>query len=168
MKKLSKETGGEQGTEQFVKRLKVGTQALHAGEIDKAVRFLERAYRLDQEHSDVALNLGGAYILAKKFALAVTVLEPLSIQQPHNPMVWTNLGAAYLGNPILAKAEDQLRAISAFKQAWLGAPVAPNVAYNLGLVYLDRRERDKALNWFDRAVRANPIVRDAKRFVTNL
>lgn len=168
MKKLSKKNGGEQGPERFIKWLRMGTQALHKGEIDKAVRFLERAYQLNREHPDAALNLGGAYILSKKFALAVTILEPLSTQEPHNPMVWTNLGAAYLGNPILAKAEDQLRAISAFKQALELDPIAPNVAYNLGLVYLDRQEQDQALHWFERAVKANPNDKDAQHFVNRL
>jgi Flp pilus assembly protein TadD len=146
----------------------LGTQALQRGETDKAVRFLERAYQLDPANPDAALNLGGAYILSKKFSQAVAVLEPLSQQEPHNPMVWTNLGAAYLGNPILAKAEEQLRAIAAFEQALELDPIAPHVAYNLGLVYLDRQEPEQALHWFERAIQANPNDRDARRFVAQL
>jgi len=71
-------------------------------------------------------------------------------------MVWTNLGAAYLGNPILAKDEDQQRAIAAFKQALKLNPTAPNVAYNLGLIHRDRQEKDEALYWFRQAVKTNP------------
>jgi len=142
-----------------------GTQALHKGDISKAVPLLERAYRLDQENPDVALNLGGAYILSKKFAQAVAVLEPLGKREPQNAMVWTNLGAAYLGNPILAKDEDQQRAITAFKQAIELNPTAPNVAYNLGLIYRDRQEKDEALYWFRQAVAANPQDQDAKHFI---
>lgn len=152
----------------FFDWLRRGTEALHRGDIAKATRFLERAHQMEPDNQDAALNLGGAYILAKKFAQAVAVLEPLSEQVPHNPMVWTNLGAAYLGNPILAKEAEQLRAIAAFERAIELNPIAPNVAYNLGLVHLDRRENERALHWFQRAVQANPNDRDARRFVEQL
>lgn len=152
----------------FFDLLRQGTEALHQGDTAKATRFLERAHQLDPDNQDAALNLGGAYILSKKFAQAVAVLEPLSERVPHNPMVWTNLGAAYLGNPILAKDAEQLRAIAAFERAIELNPIAPNVAYNLGLVHLDRHENERALHWFERAVQANPNDRDARRFVEQL
>jgi tetratricopeptide (TPR) repeat protein len=148
--------------------LSKGTEALHQGDVAKATRLLERAYRLDRENIDAALNLGGAYILSKRFVEAVQVLEPLSRRDPDNPMVWTNLGAAYLGNPILAKDNDQQQAIAAFKKAIELNPAAPNVAYNLGLIYRDRQEIDQALHWFRRALQVNPNDRDARRFVDQL
>jgi tetratricopeptide (TPR) repeat protein len=40
--------------------------------------------------------------------------------------------------------------------------------YNLGLVHLDRRENERALHWFQRAIQANPNDRDARRFVEQL
>jgi Flp pilus assembly protein TadD len=123
---------------------------------------------LNPAHPDAALNLAGAYILSKKFAQAVAVLEPLSEREPHNPMVWTNLGAAYLGNPILAKDEDQRRAIVAFERALELDLSAPNVAYNLGLVHLDRQENERALYWVRRAVQSNSNDRDARRFIDRL
>lgn len=52
---------------------------------------------LKPEHLDASLNLSGAYILTKKFKQAVRLLETLREQAPDNAMVWTNLGAAYLG-----------------------------------------------------------------------
>lgn len=167
-KKSRKHLKKEERERKLFELLRQGTHALHKGEVSKAVQLLERAYQLDQENPDVALNLGGAYILSKKFAQAVTVLEPLGKREPQNPMVWTNLGAAYLGNPILAKDEDQQRAITAFKQAIELNPMAPNVAYNLGLIYRDRQEKDEALYWFRQAVDANPKDQDAKHFIEQL
>jgi tetratricopeptide (TPR) repeat protein len=159
---------GESSERRFFDLLHQGTQALHQGEVAKAARFLEQAHQLDPANHDAALNLGGAYILLKKFAQAVALLEPLSERDPHNPMVWTNLGAAYLGNPILAKDDEQQRAIAAFERAIELNPLAPNVAYNLGLVYLDRNEPPQALHWFQRAIQANPNDRDARRYIEQL
>jgi tetratricopeptide (TPR) repeat protein len=158
----------EKLSSRFFNLLSKGTEALHKGEVAKATRFLERAHQLDQDNVDVALNLGGAYILSKKFSKAVTILEPLSERDPDNPMVWTNLGAAYLGNPILAKDKDQQRAIAAFEKALELNPVAPNVAYNLGLIYRDRQETAQALHWFQRALQANPNDRDARHYLEKL
>jgi tetratricopeptide (TPR) repeat protein len=167
-KKKQSPSAGEQREQRFFNWLRQGVEALHRGDLDKAVRFLERAHQLYPANPDAALNLGGAYILSKKFAQATAILEPLSEQEPHNPMVWTNLGAAYLGNPILAKDEDQRRAMAAFERALEIDPSAPNVAYNLGLVHLDRQENDQALHWFRRAIQSNPNDRDARRFIDQL
>ena len=167
-KKKQQPRPGEQPKRRFFDLLRQGTEALHRGEVAQATRFLEQAHELDRDNQDAALNLGGAYILSKKFLQAVAILEPLSERDPHNPMVWTNLGAAYLGNPILAKDDEQQRAIAAFERAIALNPAAPNVAYNLGLVHLDRRENERALHWFQRAIQANPNDRDARRFVEQL
>jgi tetratricopeptide (TPR) repeat protein len=167
-KKKEQPDRDEQTQRRFFDLLRQGTEALHRGDIAKATRFLERAHGLDPANGDAALNLGGAYILSKKFSQAVALLEPLSERDPHNPMIWTNLGAAYLGNPILAKEAEQLRAIAAFERAIELNPAAPNVAYNLGLVHLDRQDNVQALCWFQRAIQANPNDRDAQRFVEEL
>lgn len=122
---------------------------------------------MNPDHFDAALNLSGAYILTKKFKQAVKILSSHE-QAPPNAMVWTNLGAAYLGNPILARDEEQLQAIAAFKQALAIDPIAPNVAYNIGLIYRDRREYALAISWFQRAVQANPNDQDARNLIEKL
>ncbi len=163
-----KQTNGKPQESDFFELLRAGTRALHQGQIAEATRLLEQAHRLEPENGDAALNLAGAYILSKKFKQAVALLEPLSKREPGNPMVWTNLGAAYLGNPILAKDEHHEKAIAAFKQALEIDPKAPNVAYNLGLIYRDRQETAEAIRWFKRALQANPNDRDALRFIEQL
>ncbi|MEW5987420.1 MAG: tetratricopeptide repeat protein [Chloroflexota bacterium] len=140
-----------------------GTELLREGRAAEAIPLLERAHGLDGEHVDAALNLSAAYILGGRFRQAVAKLEALSQAAPDNVMVWTNLGAAYLGNPVLATGEMQLRAIAAFEKALAINPIAPNVAYNIGLIYLDRQEREQAVAWFERALQANPHDRDAQR-----
>lgn len=154
--------------EQAHKLLQRGTQLLQRGDAAQAVRILEKARDLQPGHPDIALNLSGAYILSNKFSQAVTILEPLSLLEPDNAMVWTNLGAAYLGNPILARDAEQQKAIAAFERALEINPIAPNVAYNLGLIFRDRREKQKAIYWFGQAIKANPNDEHAGRLLERL
>lgn len=145
-----------------------GSELLYRGKVNDAVVILEQAYALKPDHFDASLNLSGAFILTKKFKKAVSLLEKLRVQAPNNAMVWTNLGAAYLGNPVLARDEEQIKAIKAFEQALKLDPVAPNVAYNIGLIYRDRREYELAMAWFSRAIQANPNDQDARNLLTKL
>ncbi|MCB0035974.1 MAG: tetratricopeptide repeat protein [Anaerolineales bacterium] len=145
-----------------------GTRALHDGKPSEAATLLERAQSLQPDNIDVLLNLSGAYILTKKFKQAVVVLEQLKELEPDNAMIWTNLGAAYLGNPVLAKDEDQQKAIAAFERALALQPQAPHVAYNLGLVHRDRAEYAKALQWFQQAAEHNPQDSDAHYYIEQM
>ncbi|WP_420631202.1 tetratricopeptide repeat protein [Candidatus Leptofilum sp.] len=165
MKRSSQDTNDDLKFEALLRR---GSELLHRGKVNDAVPLLQEAHSLDPNHFDAALNLSGAYILTKKFKQAVMLLEQLSRQVPNNVMVWTNLGAAYLGNPVLARDEEQLQAVAAFKQALAIDPIAPNVAYNIGLIYRDRREYEVAISWFERAVQANPNDKDARNLIKKL
>lgn len=153
---------------EFRQQLRRGTTLLHHGKASEAIPLLERAHALQPADVDAALNLGGAYILTKQWRRARAVLEPLSERAPDNAMVWINLGAAYLGNPILARDEEQRRAIAAFERALEINPAAPSVAYNLGLIHRDRNDIDQALHWFDQAVRHNPQDRDARSMLEKM
>ena len=138
-----------------------GTTLLHQGLAMESVPYLEQAFALQPDDMDAAINLGGAYIMTKKFNKAVAILEPVSRQMPDQAKVWINLGAAYLGNPVLARDVDQEKAIFAFERALEIDPTAPSVAYNIGIIYRDRRETDKAIHWFHQAVSNDPRDKDA-------
>jgi len=152
----------------FATLFRRGSELLHQGKDSEAVLFLEQAHTLEPNHFDASLNLSGAYILTRKFKKAVALLEKLRDQAPENVMVWTNLGAAYLGNPVLAHDDEQVQAIAAFEQAFRLDSGAPNVAYNIALIYRDRQERAAAISWFERALQANPNDRDAQNLIAKL
>ena len=106
--------------------------------------------------------------MTKKFKKAEAILEPLSEQYPDHAKIWINLGAAYLGNPVLARSAEQERAIFAFEQALKVDPIAPSVAYNIGLVYRDRKDVDQAAYWFKQAIKHNPNDKDARSLLGRL
>jgi tetratricopeptide (TPR) repeat protein len=152
----------------FEELFRKGTEILHQGKAKDAIPFLELAHKMEPQDVDAGVNLAGAYILSKKFKKAVAVLEPFSETNPDNPMIWINLGAAFLGNPVLARNEEQQRAITAFERALELHPTAPSVAYNLGLIYRDRQEYDKAVEWFEKAVQHNPRDQHARNILAKL
>lgn len=156
------------GVDEFMTSFRLGTQLLHQNQPKEALPYLERAHQLDLQHVDAGINLSGAYILTQQFRKAVEVLEPLSQQAPQHAMIWINLGAAYLGNPILAGDAQQLPAIAAFEKALALNPAAPSVAYNLGLIYRDRQELELAIYWFRQALQANPQDHDAQNLLRRL
>jgi tetratricopeptide (TPR) repeat protein len=145
-----------------------GTGLLQAGKPSEAMVALESAHEARPDHIDAALNLSGAYILNRRFRKAVPLLEKLSQAVPDNEMVWLNLGAAYLGNPVLAGEKERASAIAAFKRAHEIDPAAPNVAYNIGLVYRDQNDNDEAIFWFREAVKSDPGDRHARDILRKL
>lgn len=158
----------DRGDNRFLHLLRAGTSLLRQGKAEDALPYLKEAFTLDADNLDAALNLSGAYILQSQFRKAVRILERLSEEEPDNPMVWTNLGAAYLGNRALAVSKHQMQAVEAFKRALELNPGAPNVAYNIGLIYKDRGETGEALRWFRKALQTNPRDEDARMLIRQL
>lgn len=134
---------------------------LQEGRPEKALPLLHQALDVLPDDTSVLLNLGGAYILLGRHEEAVAVLTRAADLAPDDAMVWCNLGAALLRLPGEREEEDQRRAIEALARALELDPQAANVAYNLGLVYRDRQEWQRAAHYFRRALLANPRDRDA-------
>jgi tetratricopeptide (TPR) repeat protein len=122
-------------------------------------------------NADVAINLGGAYILQRKWNRAVKVLRravAANADNAANAMLWTNLGAAELGALETSGPKQQESAIAAYQKALAADPNAPNVHYHLGLIYAYRGENIRAGAFFQRAVEVNPADRDAHRWIERL
>ena len=154
---------------QEVKRLiNEGARLLAQRKAKEAAPLLEKAFYLDPESLEVKINLGGAYILLGRFQDAIPILEEAARQAPDNAMVWTNLAAAYLGHLDHSTPEQQDAAIAAFKRALEADSRAPNVDYNLGLIYLKRGDLTTALAHFQRALEVNPDDKDAAYYVKTL
>ncbi len=164
----SGERGGEADTESAARARRTrelvnqGARLLSLRRPGEAAKVLEEAYALAPEDIEVAINLGGAYIMQERFAQAISVLEAASKRAPDNSMVWTNLAAAYLGRLESSTREMQDKAIAAFEQALRVDPTAPNVNYNLGLIYKQRGDWERACAHFWRALEVNPQDRDAQ------
>lgn len=134
----------------------------------EAIVRLARVQELDPNNPVAALNLGGAYILQGRHKQAVPILERAAQLEPDNAMVWLNLAAAYLGKLPFATTEMQDRAIAAFKRALALDPRAPSVNYNLGLIYLERKDIEQAALYFYAALETDPNDRDAETWLARI
>lgn len=151
--------------EEFQRALRESAWLLQKNQAQEAADKLAELYAIAPTNVDVAINLGGAYILLHKWNRAVDVLSRAAELHPENVMVWTNLAAAHLGPLELAGPQQQERAIVAYERALALDPRVPNVHYSLGLIHKDRRDWPAAAASFRRALEVNPADRDARYWV---
>lgn len=150
---------------EFWQALRESAHLLQANRPAEAIELLEPLYRQAPTQVDVAINLGGAYILQRKWNRAVRVLSRAAEANPHNSMVWMNLAAAHLGALETASPEQQRRAIAAYEQVLAIDPKTPHVYYHLGLIYKERGELEQAAAYFQEALAVAPHDRDARRWL---
>lgn len=152
-------------SDEFRRALSEGAWLLRANRPEEAVSKLLPLYEQAPGNPDVAINLGGAYILLRKWNRAERVLSKAAELHPDNAMIWINLGAAHLGDLELSGPQQQRRAIRAYERALSADPQAPNVHYHLGLIYRDQRNWERAAGYFALALEVNPQDRDAQRWL---
>jgi len=160
-------TNSENSTD-FQQQLNESASLLRQNRPQEAADLLQPLYKQAPGHPDVAINLGGAYILQRKWNMAVKVLGKAAVANPDNAMLWTNLAAAELGNIQSAGPKQQERAIRAYERALQADSSAPNVHYHLGLIYKDRGELVRACAFFQRAVEVNPSDKDARYWIDQM
>jgi Flp pilus assembly protein TadD len=154
--------------EQVRRLVSDGARLLAAKRPGEAIPKLEEALRFDPQNVSAAINLGGAFILQGRHDRAVPALETASRLEPDNAMVWSNLAAAYLGKLPFSDRERQDRAVAAYHRALAIDPRAPNVHYNLGLIYLERNDTLRAAAHFHSAVETDPGDRDAQLWLDRI
>jgi tetratricopeptide (TPR) repeat protein len=155
-------------TDEFRRQLRASARLLQENRPAEALEILLPLYNAAPTDPDVAINLGGAYILQRKWNRAVRVLRQAADTHPDNAMLWTNLAAAYLGNLALAGPQHQKQAIAAYERVLEIDANAPNVHYHLGLIYKERGELAQARHYFARALEVNPLDRDARTWLKRL
>ncbi len=149
--------------EQFHRQMRQAAILLAQGDGAAALPLLERCLELRPDDPNVLSNLGSAHILAGKHRHAVPFLERATAIEPENPSLWANLAAAYLGNLLLSSPSKQERALEAYHRVIALDAAYPNVHYNMGLIYIDRKDWDAAHAAFTRALETNPHDADAQK-----
>ncbi len=158
---------GEQ-SERVNRLVEEGAHLLSQHRPGEALAPLLKAHELDPDNVVAAINIGSAYILQGRHKQAIPILEKASQLEPTNSMVWINLAAAYLGKLPFSTIEMQNQAIKAFEQALTLDARAPHVNYNLGLIYLERKDVEQAALHFYAAIENDPNDRDAQMWLDKI
>ena len=148
--------------------LNESARLLRANRPGEAIAVLEPLHEDLPNDPDIAINLGGALILQRKWSKAVRILKRAVDASPDNVLLWTNLAAAYLGRLETSGPKHQANAVRAYEKAlWLD-PSAANVHYHLGLIYKQQGNLSRASALFQRALEINPNDRDAQFWMDKL
>lgn len=148
--------------------LNESARLLRANRPGEAIAVLEQLHIELPNDPDIAINMGGALILQRKWSKAVKVLKRAVEVSPDNVLLWTNLAAAYLGRLETSGPKHQARAIAAYEKALGLDPSTPNVHYHLGLIYKQQGNLSRSSAMFQRALEVNPEDRDAQFWMERL
>ncbi|MDE0633675.1 MAG: tetratricopeptide repeat protein [Caldilineaceae bacterium] len=148
--------------------LNESARLLRANRPGEAIAVLEPLQVDMPDDPDIAINMGGALILQRKWAKAVKILKKAVDASPENVLLWTNLAAAYLGRLETSGPKHQARAIAAYEKALWIDPATPNVHYHLGLIYKQQGNLSRSSAMFQRALEINPNDRDARYWMEKL
>ncbi len=148
--------------------LNESARLLRANRPGEAIAVLEPLQADMPDDPDIAINMGGALILQRKWAKAVEILKKAVAASPGNVLLWTNLAAAYLGRLETSGPKHQARAIAAYEKALWIDPSTPNVHYHLGLIYKQQGNLSRSSAMFQRALEINPNDRDARYWMEKL
>ena len=135
------------------------------GEAEAKLTALQKQY---PGNPDIAINLGGAYILQRRWDKAAKALKLATKSHGDNVMLWTNLAAAELGVLETSGPQQQDRAIAAYERALEIDAATPNVHYHLGLIYKERGDLTRATAMFRRALEVLPTDRDAQHWIDRI
>ena len=148
--------------------LNESARLLRANRPGEAIAVLEPLRADLPNDPDIAINLGGALILQRKWSKAVQMLKKAVDVSPENVLLWTNLAAAHLGRLETSGPKHQARAIAAYEKALGIDPSTPNVHYHLGLIYKQQGNLSRSSAMFQRALEINPDDRDARFWMEKL
>ena len=148
--------------------LNESARLLGANRPGEAIAVLEPLRADLPNDPDIAINLGGALILQRKWSKAVQILKKAVDVSPENVLLWTNLAAAHLGRLETSGPKHQARAIAAYGKALGIDPSTPNVHYHLGLIYKQQGNLSRSSAMFQRALEINPDDRDARFWMEKL
>ena len=115
-----------------------GCSYLESGMYSEAVRYYEKAIKLESDFLEAFINLGVAYYQLGKYSKAIDAYEKAVYLDPHSSSIYNKLGSAYIIYGRFSKALDS------FKKATEIEPKNPVSHYNLGIAYYLNGERDAA------------------------
>ena len=134
----------------------LGTQLLSQGKLDEAAEEFQHAVQIDDKAFNPKLNLGIVLVQQHKFIEAAPVLDQALILNPDSPAARLYAGIAQLALGHLDNAEKHLKAAYT-----IGGSSYVLALFHLGQVFMNRGEREQALQAFEAYLREAPQAANA-------
>ena len=123
----------------------------HRGDYDGALRILDAILVIDPSFSPALNNKAAILLMRKAFSDALPLLKKAVEVDPLNGQAFNNLGWALL------KTGDAKQAAYSLDRALELGYTHEGVRYNLAVAYLSLAMVDKALDEWEKVLRANPL-----------
>ena len=147
----------------------LGVSYLELGQFDKAEETLKRALRLKPQHVAALLQLARLYEATQRLQEALDVYAKVIQVDPLGEAVqFSLLKKNLIEGILLARSGDFDSALRLFQAASEIDPNNPDAHYNMGLIYLKRKEEAKAEEVFRKVVEVNPQHQEAYLQLGNL
>jgi len=126
-----------------------------AGELDEAMRCANDVLNEKLDEPKALFLAAMCCLKAGRHGLAHAIFSRVAGLYPDKPQVWNNLGNCY------HEIADFNSADQMYRKALKLDPKNAATMNNIALMHLVRCEPDKAIEWADKTLKANPDSRDA-------
>ena len=134
----------------------LGAQLLIKGKLDEAAESLARAIEIDAKAFNPRLNLGMVLVQQHRFEEAAAELNTALSLEPSSPSARLYYGRALVGLNNVDAAEKE------FKTAYdIGGHEYALALYHLGQLYMEKGEREAAVQAFESYLRVAPSASNA-------
>ncbi|MBS1596126.1 MAG: tetratricopeptide repeat protein [Bacteroidetes bacterium] len=120
------------------------------GDIAGAIKILEEAQQLDKDNTDYTYEIAYAHYLNKDYKEAQQLLRNIISSKTANDRYYQLLGNTY------DMQGDSTGAVTVYKQGLAKFPKSGKLYTELGLVYINQKNYNKALNYFEKGIQIDP------------
>ena len=140
----------------------IGTCYVQTKKPIKAITYLEKAIKINNNHVATLNNLAGAYFELNRYNDAIEIYQKLLKIEPNFNQAKNNLAACF------GKIKNHAKAIEIIEQLLKKDPYNFEAYNNLGNIYLNSKKNDLAIINYKKSLEINPKYINALRNLGNL
>ncbi|MEW6455437.1 MAG: GWxTD domain-containing protein [Acidobacteriota bacterium] len=135
-------------------------QLINSGRYDEAIQEIEKFYRKEKPHPDIAICLSKAYFYKNNFEKTIQTLLPL--KEMENLELNIILGKSFLN------LKNYNEAIFHFKKAINIGGETIELLNSLGICFYETGKKDESIKYFQKSLSLNPDQKEIKLFLEKI
>jgi len=141
----------------------LGLQYFHSGDLEKALPLIKKAYEMNEDSEEIALNLARVYISTQNYSPVESIL---------NPFVNKNRLPAYQTYFLLAlsfkNSEEFEKAVNTYKKALSEYGASPELLNPLGDCLLHLKKKNEAREAWEKSLQINPDQPEIRKRINSI